>query len=389
VRVQTDLQLSDLERVKLCGLLEQTFSGVRIAESLVWLHTTTLGDLYDTVIAQLRAQGKHDVPLELSTDDDEYVRSAAVAHGASDAFLFSGQGAQYVGMCVRLCDENERARQLFARASELVGFDVLAHCRDGPLAKLSETSVCQIAMLVADIAALETVPEARKRRVKACAGLSLGEYAALVFADALSFEDAVRIVHARAIAMQAASDGAPTGLASVLGLDDAALQALLDEANAGTDAPLTIANYLAPGNRAVGGTNAALDKLAEVAAKYNAKKVTRLNVSGAFHSAHMQSAQAALAAAIGAAEWRAPRIAVICNVTARAYESVDEIKAALVRHIVEPVRWQQSIELMLGELGVTTFLELGCGTVLAGLMRHILRARNSAVNNITISSNSV
>jgi [acyl-carrier-protein] S-malonyltransferase len=394
VCTQTDLLLSDWERVKLCGHFEQTFAGVRIAESLVWMHSTTLGDLYATVVAQLRALGQT-VPLELSTDDDEYARSAAVANGAAEALLFSGQGAQYVGMCVQLCQESERARQLFARASEIVGFDVLARCRDGPLPQLSETSVCQIAILVADVAALEKVPEAQKRRVKACAGLSLGEYAALVFADVLTFDDAVRIVHARAQAMQAASDAAPTGLASVLGLGDAALQALLDECNAKAESSqqlLAVANYLAPGNRAVGGSSAALDVLAELAAKHNAKKVTRLNVSGAFHSAHMQPAQAALAAAVEAAEWRAPRVAVISNVSARAYESVDEIKAALVRHIVEPVRWQQSIELMLGEFGVTTFVELGCGTILTGLLRHILRARNgngAAPTNVELCSVSV
>lgn len=376
--------MSDWERVGLCARFEQAFAGVRIDEALVWLHTTTLGDLYRAVEAQLTTP----VPRELPSDDESYLQFAALVGDKVEAFLFAGQGAQYVGMCAQLCAENVRARQLFERASAIVGFDVLQLCRDGPLERLSDTSVCQIALLVADVAALETLPEARKRRVAVCAGLSLGEYAALVFADALSFDDAVRVVHARALAMQAAAESAPTGLASVLGLDDAALLALLAECNAANaESPLAIANYLAPGNRALGGSRAALDALAALAPKHQAKKVARLNVSGAFHTPHMRAAQAALGAAIDAAEWHLPRIAVVSNVTARPYASVDEIKQALVRHIVEPVQWQQSVEHMLDALRVTAFLELGCGTVLSGLLRHILRAR--ATTSVAVDNASV
>lgn len=368
--------MSDWERVGLCAQLEQAFAGVRIDEALVWLHTTTLGDLYRAVEAQLSTP----VPRELASDDEPYAQFAAlVGDSKVEALLFAGQGAQYVGMCVELCAENERARRLFERASAIVGFDVLQLCRDGPLERLSETSVCQIALLVADVAALEKLPEARKRRVAACAGLSLGEYAALVFAEAVSFDDAVRVVHARALAMQAAAERTATGLASVLGLDDSALEALLAQCNsARSDSPLTIANYLAPGNRALGGAQASLDAMQEIAASHQAKKVARLNVSGAFHTAHMQPAQAALAAAIEAAEWRMPRLPVVSNVTALPYASVAEIKQTLVRHVVEPVRWQQSIEHMLDALHVSSFVELGCGSVLTGLLRHILRARAAA-----------
>jgi [acyl-carrier-protein] S-malonyltransferase len=289
------------------------------------------------------------------------------------AFLFPGQGAQSVGMAVELCRTLPAAKQRFDEAAGILGYDLLKVCAEGPADKLNSTAVSQPALYVAGLAALEALrarePQAEAECV-ATAGLSLGEYTALAFAGALAFADGLRLVQTRGQAMQAAADATPSGMVAVLGLPLEKVEELC--ARARPAGPIEIANLLGPGNIIVSGTNAACDEVERVAAGSGAMKTIRLAVAGAFHTAIMKPADETLERALAKVPMQPPRVPVWSNVDARAHTDPAEIRGLLVRQVLQPVLWEQTMRTLLAE-GVTKFYEIGPGRVLTGLLKRIDR----------------
>jgi [acyl-carrier-protein] S-malonyltransferase len=289
------------------------------------------------------------------------------------AFLFPGQGAQFVGMAVNLCKSLPAARQLFDQAGEILGYDLLEICAEGPPDRLNSTIVSQPALYVASLAALESLrvqePHAEADCI-AAAGLSLGEYTALAFAGSLSFADGLRLVQIRGQAMQAASDATPSGMVSLLGLPLDKVEALCGQArSAGI---IQVANLLCPGNVVVSGTKAACDEIERLALEAGAMKTIRLAVAGAFHTPIMKPADQTLAAALARTELRTARISVWSNVDAQPHNEPDEIRGLLMRQVLEPVLWEKTMRNLL-DLGVRRFYEIGPGRVLAGLLKRVER----------------
>ena len=290
------------------------------------------------------------------------------------AFLFPGQGAQAVGMGRQLYDERPAARALFDRANEVLGFDLKAICFDGPAPALEATDVSQPAIFVASLAALEDLRARQPDVVAGCegaAGLSLGEYTALVFAGALDFEAGLTLVRRRGEAMMAAATATPSGMASVLGLDEAQIDELCRAV--APHGRLWKANLLGPGNIVVSGDAAALAQVEASATALGASGVIPLKVAGAFHCPLMHPADEALAAALEAVELRAPRLPVYSNVDAQPHRGPDEIRRTLVAQVVDGVRWEDSMRRMRAD-GFDTFYEVGPGRVLTGLLRRIDRS---------------
>jgi [acyl-carrier-protein] S-malonyltransferase len=289
------------------------------------------------------------------------------------AFLFPGQGAQAVGMGQALCDSLPAARDLFARAGDILGYDLAKLCFTGPAEELDSTVRSQPALFVASMAAVESLKATQPDVVAACqaaAGLSLGEYTALVFADVMSFEDGLRLVHARGTAMQAAADAQASGMVSILGLERDKVEELCNQARGGET--LEIANLLCPGNIVVSGAKAACARAAELAPTLGAMKAIPLTVAGAFHTSIMQPAVAKLTDALANVTMRKPRIPVVSNVDAQPHDDPEEIRNLLIRQVVSPVRWEDSVRYLLGQ-GVDKFYEVGTGRVLRGLMKRIDR----------------
>ncbi len=288
--------------------------------------------------------------------------------------LFPGQGAQAVGMAGDWVEQSPAAAELFARASTLLGYDLLAVCRSGPAERLNTTAVSQPAILVTSLAALE-VQRARDpaplEATAITAGLSLGEYTALVFAGALGFDDAVRVVAERGRAMQDCADASAGGMVAVLGLEREAVAALCDTCRG--DGILQVANVLCPGNIVVSGSLDACERLEAEAPAAGAMKCVRLEVAGAFHTPLMQPAVERLAAALAAADLRAPRIPVVSNVDARPHTDPEEIRGLLARQVVGVVEWQASVAYILST-GVRSVWEIGPGRVLRGLLKRIDRS---------------
>jgi [acyl-carrier-protein] S-malonyltransferase len=289
------------------------------------------------------------------------------------AFLFPGQGAQAVGMAGPLCQSLPAAHALFQDASAVLGYDLLDVCVNGPAERLNATDVSQPAIFVASLAALEqlkaTEPDAFGD-VVATAGLSLGEYTALVFAGAMSFADGLKVVKARGEAMQAAAEATPSAMVAVIGLDVPEVESLVAEARpAGT---LEIANYLCPGNTVVSGSLPAISKLEDVCLQRGGIRATRLAVAGAFHTDLMKPADEKLAAALAGITINAPRIPVWSNVDARPHTNPTEVRGLLVRQVLAPVHWEDTMRGLLAD-GVERFYEIGPGRVLAGLMKRVQR----------------
>jgi len=290
-------------------------------------------------------------------------------------FLFPGQGAQTVGMGAELCKTLPAAASLFARASAVLGYDLLEVCTNGPAEKLSATDVSQPAIFVASLAALEhlraTEPDA-EAGVFATAGLSLGEYTALAFAGALGFEDGVKLVQARGRAMQAAAEATPSGMASVLGMEVPEVEAIVSQTR-GADT-LEVANLLCPGNTVVSGTLAALDRFEQLCSVQSkgGLRLVRLTVAGAFHTKIMRPADEKLAEALAGVALNAPRVPVWSNVDAKPHTDPAEIRALLVKQVLAPVRWEDTTRALLAE-GAERFYEIGPGRVLAGLLKRVLR----------------
>jgi [acyl-carrier-protein] S-malonyltransferase len=293
--------------------------------------------------------------------------------GGKSAFLFPGQGAQFVGMGKELYAELPAARELFDRAGEILGFDLKQICFEGPAEALEATDVSQPAILVASLAALESLKATQPEvvaGVSGSAGLSLGEYTALVLAGAMDFETALRVVRQRGRLMQEAAVASPSGMSSILGLDEAKVDEVL--AKVAPTGRLWKANMLGPGNIVVSGEKSALAGLEAPALEAGAMKVIPLAVAGAFHSPLMKPADEKLAAVLASANIQAPQLPVYANVDTSIHTTPDEIRSRLVNQVTGGVLWEGCIRRMLAD-GYTRFYEIGPGRVLTGLLKRIDR----------------
>ncbi|MBN2021513.1 MAG: ACP S-malonyltransferase [Pirellulales bacterium] len=274
----------------------------------------------------------------------------------------------------RLAESLPAARTLYDRAADVLGYDLAQLCFEGPAERLDSTVCSQPALFVTSLAALESLRDESPDVILSCeaaAGLSLGEYTAMVFAGVMTFEDGLMLVQRRGAAMQEAADALPSGMVSILGLERLQVEALCDKARGGEI--LEIANFLCPGNIVISGTNAACERAAELAPSLGAMKAIPLAVAGAFHTSIMKPADKRLTEALADVPMKKPRIPVVSNVDARAHDDPEEIRQLLIQQVVQPVRWEDSIRALLGE-GFGEFYEVGPGRVLRGLLRRIDRS---------------
>lgn len=285
-------------------------------------------------------------------------------------FVFPGQGAQYVGMGKALSESFAPAKELLQKADDVLGFSLSKVMFEGPEDELKVTANTQPALFVSSMMVLEVL-KAEGIAFDMVAGHSLGEYSAICAAGGFSFEDGLKLVRIRGTLMAEAGVKNPGSMAAVIGVDDQKVQELCDEAkSAGIVVP---ANYNCPGQIVVSGEVAAVKKLVENCAAAGVKAVP-LAVSGAFHSPLIQSALPGLAEAIAKTEFHNLQKPLIANVTAKEVTDCNEIKDLLVRQLVSPVRWSQSMLYAQKELGMTSGVEVGVGHVLSGLQRKIDRS---------------
>jgi [acyl-carrier-protein] S-malonyltransferase len=286
------------------------------------------------------------------------------------AFVFPGQGSQFVGMGQELATFPE-AQQVFAQADEVLGFALSRLCLEGPETELYDTINTQPAIVTHSIAALHVIENRTqlKEQLKLVAGHSLGEFSALVCAGALSFADALQLVRERGRLMKLAGEQHPGAMAAILNLDRARLDEICVEAGRVTDQPVQVANDNCPGQIVISGDQAALDKAMALAKARGAKRCIPLAVSIAAHSPLMAGAAAEFRATLEVAQWAEARLPVIANATARPAGRGDTINL-LVAQLTSPVRWTESIQFMIVK-GVTRFVEVGPKDVLTGLIKRI------------------
>lgn len=285
---------------------------------------------------------------------------------AKTAFLFPGQGAQYIGMGKELCEHFPCADNVFEEASASLGMDVKHLVFEGDEETLKQTENTQVAMLTMSVAVLRVLEE-KGIRADVAAGLSLGEYGALVAAKAISFPDAVRIIKKRGRFMQEAVPLGVGGMAAILGLDNDAVRKICDDAsNEGIVEP---ANFNCPGQVSIAGQNGAIEKACELAKERGAKRAVPLAVSAPFHCSMLKKAGDNLAIELEKLEILPLQIPVITNVTAD-YVTAEEVKAMLTRQVTSAVLWEDTIRRMITD-GVDTFVEVGAGKTLCGFMRRI------------------
>ena len=276
------------------------------------------------------------------------------------AYVFPGQGAQFSGMGKDLYENNTSAKALFDRANEILGFNITDIMFSGEADELKQTKVTQPAVF------LHSVILAKVLGIKpdAVAGHSLGEFSALVAAEALSFEDGLRLVAKRAMAMQKCCEQQPGGMAAILSMEDEKVEQICAE----IDGVVVAANYNCPGQLVISGTDEAIDAACVKLKEAGAKRALRLPVGGAFHSPLMEAARAELAQAIDEVEFHTPICPIYQNVDAQPHTSAEEIKANLIAQLTAPVRWTQIAKNMIAD-GVSEFTELGPGNVLQGLIK--------------------
>ena len=289
------------------------------------------------------------------------------------AFLFPGQGSQQVGMSKALAEAYPVVMETFRTADDVLGYALSTLCFDGPQEKLDETVYTQPALFVAGVATLRAIQLGEATSPAYVAGHSLGEFTALVAANAISYEDGLKLVQKRAELMRDAGQKSPGAVAALLGLNIDAVREICGQASTEMGEIVVVANDNCPGQVVISGADAALDRALELAAEAGAKRAVKLAVSVAVHSPLMQSAGEEFAGAVDATPINDAQIPVIGNVTAKAITSAADIQDELKRQITSSVLWNDSMQTMLSG-GVDTFVELGPGAVLVGLMKRIDRA---------------
>jgi len=286
------------------------------------------------------------------------------------AFLFAGQGSQYVGMGKDIYSQTSEAREVYNRANEILDFDLSDICFNGKQEDLNKTSICQPAIMVTSIAILRAF-KARSNGDVSChaaAGLSLGEYTALVFTNSISFEDALQLVYKRGQFMQEACDKEKGSMASIIGLEESRVEEICKEAKQYGE--ICAANYNSPEQIVISGKEEAVKKAMVIAKEKGARAVIPLKVSGAFHSTLMSPASSKLAKEIEKINVSKAEIPVMTNVNAKYISEPDDIKSSLIKQLDNPVKWSHSIQNLIDD-GIEEFYEIGPGKVLSNLLRKI------------------
>ena len=289
------------------------------------------------------------------------------------AFVFPGQGAQFVGMGKDLYDNNPLAKELFEKANDILGFRITDIMFSGTDEELKQTKVTQPAVFLHSVISALCMGEDFAPDM--VAGHSLGEFSALVAAGALNFEDGLKLVYARAMAMQKACEAAPSTMAAIVGLDDATIENVCAEINTENNVVVP-ANYNCPGQLVISGNVEAVKAACEKLKAAGAKRALLLPVGGAFHSPLMQPAKDELQAAIEATTFNTPKCAVYQNVDAQAHTDAEEIKANLIAQLTASVRWTQEVQNMIAA-GATDFTECGPGKVLQGMIGKIAKGNDA------------
>lgn len=293
-----------------------------------------------------------------------------------NAYIFPGQGAQFTGMGLDLYEKSSIAQKLFEKANALLGFSITDIMFEGSAEDLKQTKVTQPAVFLHSVILAKTLGDQFKPDM--VAGHSLGEFSALVANGTLSFEDGLKLVSQRALAMQKACELQPSTMAAVLGLEDA----IVEQICAKTEGIVVAANYNCPGQLVISGDLNAINRACEAMKEAGAKRALVLPVGGAFHSPLMEPAREQLAAAIENTHFSKPNCPIYQNVTASAIRNQNEIKANLISQLTAPVRWTQSVQQMITD-GATLFTEVGPGNVLQGLVKKINREAQTAAATFT------
>lgn len=288
-----------------------------------------------------------------------------------NAYIFPGQGAQFTGMGLDLYENVPLAQELFEKANTILGFNITDIMFEGTAEALKETKVTQPAIFLHSVILAKTLGTSFKPDM--VAGHSLGEFSALVANGALNFEDGLKLVSQRALAMQKACELQPSTMAAVLGLEDAIVEKICNE----TEGVVVAANYNCPGQLVISGEVDAINRACEAMKAAGAKRALVLPVGGAFHSPLMEPAREELAAAIENTTFSKPNCPIYQNVSAKAVIDEAVIKANLISQLTAPVRWTQSVQQMITD-GATLFIEVGPGNVLQGLVKKINREAQTA-----------
>ena len=290
-----------------------------------------------------------------------------------NAFIFPGQGAQFVGMGHELYNSNNKAKLLFDKANEVLGFDITKEMFEGTAEGLKQTNITQPAVFLHSVILAKTLPDFKPDMV---AGYSLGELSALVANNTLGFEDGLRLVAIRAQAMQKACEINPSTMAAIIGLEDH----LIEEICKQIDDTVVAANYNCPGQLVISGTNSGIEKACKILTEKGARRALKLPVGGAFHSPLMEPAREELAEAIEATQFNTPSCPVYQNVSTTAETDINRIKDNLIAQLTAPVKWTHSVENMIAA-GATKFIEVGPGKALQGMLIKI----NKEVERVGIS----